>query len=235
MCWRSFRRCHRALSAWSLRDIASLVEGTAGAWASGPPDARDGRAAIRASMMTTRLNANYESSTAAKRTVGVLSSCTCRVCCFGLPLYNAFTREAPAVRLGLLPSPPAQCPLLAHSRGNKQTKRSGSFLRPPQFFPRAASLLEKLHRIDQRLQYSKRQGDAHKSPREGKLQRRGTFLISIWHVRPPYARAPAGAIPGSLLRASLASMWKRASTALTRKLQMKPITNRPAMMYIVVL
>ena len=30
-------------------------------------------------------------------------------------------------------------------------------------------------------------------------------------------------------------MWKRASTALTRKLQMKPITSSPAMMYIVVL
>ena len=34
---------------------------------------------------------------------------------------------------------------------------------------------------------------------------------------------------------SLAFMWKRSSTALTKKLQMKPITSSPAMMYMVVL
>lgn len=46
-----------------------------------------------------------------------------------------------------------------------------------------------------------------------------------------YARAPAAPRKS----ASLFFMWKRASTALTRKLQMNPITNNPAMMYIVVL
>ena len=30
-------------------------------------------------------------------------SLACRVRCFGLPLYNAIAREAPALRLGLLP------------------------------------------------------------------------------------------------------------------------------------
>ena len=28
---------------------------------------------------------------------------SCRVRCFGLPLYNAIAREAPAAKLGLLP------------------------------------------------------------------------------------------------------------------------------------
>src|SRR5262249_58829879 len=96
-------------------------------------------------------------------------------------------------------------------------------------------LLEKLHRVDQRLQHAECQRDADEAPRQRELQRRGALLIFFRHVVSPYARAAAGAAPGSLPRASFAFMWKRASTAFTRKLQMKPITSSPAMMYMVVL
>jgi hypothetical protein len=48
---------------------------------------------------------------------------------------------------------------------------------PPLFFPTVRQLLEKLHRIDQRLQHAERQWNADESPSQRKLQRRGAFLV----------------------------------------------------------
>jgi len=48
---------------------------------------------------------------------------------------------------------------------------------PPLFFTTVSKRLEKLHRIDQRLQHAERQWNADESPSQRKLQRRGAFLI----------------------------------------------------------
>jgi hypothetical protein len=58
-------------------------------------------------------------------------------------------------------------------------------------------------------------------------------LAVVMFDPPFYARAPAA--PRKSPSFLLVFMWKRASTALTRKLQMNPTTSNPAMMYIVVL
>jgi len=100
-----------------------------------------------------------------------------------------------------------------------------------------ARLAEQLHRIDEGLQHPEHERDADKAPGQHELHCcRCIRLICAVHVRfSPYARAPARRPTGSTPRLSLSRMWNRLSTALTKKLQMKPITSNPAMMYMVVL
>src|SRR6185437_1643233 len=102
---------------------------------------------------------------------------------------------------------------------------------------RAFALAEQLHRVDQGLQHSQHQRDADETPGEHELQGgRGALLIGVVHVGfPPQARAPARMPIGSTPRSSFSLMWNFLSTGLTKKLQMKPITSNPAMMYMVVL
>jgi hypothetical protein len=107
-------------------------------------------------------------------------------------------------------------------------------------------LLEQFHRIDERLQHTEGEWNADKPPSDHKLQRRRACMIFTCHeFLLPYALAglplsrAAIAAPASAAVASAVSpsgfMWKRAWTALTNTLQMKPITNNPAMMYMVTL
>src|SRR6185437_5182616 len=108
---------------------------------------------------------------------------------------------------------------------------------PVQHRKRAFALAEQLHRVDQGLQHSQHQRDADEAPGEHELQGgRGALLIGVVHVGfPSQARAPARMPTRSTPRSSFSLMWNFLSTGLTKKLQMKPITSNPAMMYMVVL
>jgi hypothetical protein len=113
-------------------------------------------------------------------------------------------------------------------------KKSGGLLSRRSDFPVSARLLEKFHRISQRLQHAKNERNADEAPCQQELERSGALLFCSRHVQSSfYARAPAA--PRRSPSFLLVFMWKRASTALTRKLQMNPTTSNPAMMYIVVL
>ncbi len=102
---------------------------------------------------------------------------------------------------------------------------------------RAVALAEQTHGVDEGLQHPQHERDADEAPGEHELQGgRGVWLIDVVHVHfSPYARAPARTPTGSTPRSSFSLMWNFLSTALTKKLQMNPITSNPAMMYMVVL
>src|SRR5215472_9528810 len=105
--------------------------------------------------------------------------------------------------------------------------------------------LEQLQRVGDRLRHAPGQRNADETPGEHELPNRRAILICVCHWSVLYA--PAGlpvrrdviAAPASAAVAKAPSpsgcMWKRWCTALTNRLHKKPITNSPAMMYMVTL
>src|SRR3954447_25763911 len=101
----------------------------------------------------------------------------------------------------------------------------------------ASGLLKQLHRVAQGLQHAPQQRNADKTPGQNQLQLHRAVLIFNLHDTSPYAPAGLPTAPTALAARSASSslMWKREWTALTMKLQMKPTTSNPAMMYMVAL
>ena len=95
---------------------------------------------------------------------------------------------------------------------------------------RPIGLFEKLKRVQQGLEHTPYKGNADETPGKDELHRGSSSMIVVFHDDYLLFQPATGeSAPSS------AFMWWRWSTALTKKLQMNPITNRPAMIYMVVL